>query len=83
LLVCATVTVPSGYAAGTADILFNVLSSARGATDTLHNAVTVNAVHAVTLTEPGSGSTGAIKWTLTGSLASSASGSVTFTVKIN
>jgi len=33
-------------------------------------------------TQPSSGSTGAIKWTLAGSLASSASGQVTFTVKI-
>jgi uncharacterized repeat protein (TIGR01451 family) len=33
-------------------------------------------------TQPSSGSTGAIKWTLTGSLASSASGQVTFSVRI-
>ena len=42
VVVCAQVSVPAGYAAGTNDIYFRGLSPNSGATDTIHDAVTVN-----------------------------------------
>jgi trimeric autotransporter adhesin len=55
--VCALVTVPAGYAAGTTDLYFRVLSSTSGTADILHDAVTVNAVRSITITPPGVGQT--------------------------
>ncbi|NMM08153.1 hypothetical protein [Polaromonas sp.] len=55
--VCAVVSVPAGYVAGTADLYFRVLSSTSGAADILHDALTVNAVRSISLTPPGIGQT--------------------------
>jgi uncharacterized repeat protein (TIGR01451 family) len=54
-LVCAVVSVPSGYAAGTVDMYFRALSPTSGAVDAIHDAVTVNVLHQVTLTPNNSG----------------------------
>jgi trimeric autotransporter adhesin len=48
--VCAVVSVPAGFAAGTADLYFRALSPATGAIDIIHDAVTVNAVRSLTYT---------------------------------
>jgi trimeric autotransporter adhesin len=53
--VCAVVSVPAGFAAGTDDIYFRALSPNSGAADTIHDAVTVNAVRAITFTPNHSG----------------------------
>jgi trimeric autotransporter adhesin len=53
--VCAVVSVPAGYVAGTTDLYFRVLSTTSGAADILHDAVTVNAVRSITITPPGTG----------------------------
>jgi trimeric autotransporter adhesin len=55
--VCAVVSVPAGYVAGTTDLYFRVLSSTSGAADILHDAVTVNAVRSISITPPGTGQT--------------------------
>jgi trimeric autotransporter adhesin len=55
VVVCAVVTVPAGFAAGSNDIYFRGLSPNSGATDTIHDAVTVNAVRAITFTPNHSG----------------------------
>ncbi|HAL39635.1 MAG TPA: hypothetical protein DCP03_16630 [Polaromonas sp.] len=55
--VCAVVTVPAGYAAGTQDLYFRTLSPNSGASDILHDAVTVNAVRSLTITPNGAGQT--------------------------
>ena len=55
--VCAVVTVPAGYAAGTNALYFRALSPTSGVGDTLHDEVTVNAVRSITLTPNGSGQT--------------------------
>ena len=53
--VCAVVTVPAGYAVGTTALYFRALSPATGAQDTLHDAVTVNAVRSLTFTPSNTG----------------------------
>lgn len=53
--VCALVSVPAGFAAGTADLYFRALSPATGAQDTIHDAVTVNAVRSLTYTPNNTG----------------------------
>lgn len=55
--VCAVVTVPAGYAAGTNALYFRALSPTSGVSDTLYDAVTVNAVRSITITPNGSGQT--------------------------
>ncbi|MEO8012970.1 MAG: hypothetical protein ABI642_02380 [Polaromonas sp.] len=55
--VCAVVTVPAGFAAGTNDLYFRSLSPTSGASDILHDAVTVNAVRSITITPNGAGQT--------------------------
>jgi uncharacterized repeat protein (TIGR01451 family) len=55
--VCAVVTVPAGYAAGTYPLYFRTLSPISGVQDILHDAVTVNAVRSITLTPNGTGQT--------------------------
>lgn len=55
--VCAVVTVPAGYKAGTEELYFRVLSPTSGVIDTLHDAVAVNAVRALSLTPNGAGQT--------------------------
>ena len=55
--VCAVVTVPASYAAGTSDLYFRALSPATAAQDTIHDAVTVNAVRSLTFTPNNTGST--------------------------
>lgn len=56
-LVCAVVTVPAGAPAATSDLYFRILSPTSGATDTLHDAVTVSAVRAISITPNGVGQT--------------------------
>lgn len=55
--VCAVVTVPAGYAAGTSDLYFRTLSPTSAVSDTIHDAVTVNAVRSITITPNGAGQT--------------------------
>ncbi|MEO7886910.1 MAG: hypothetical protein ABI893_02665 [Polaromonas sp.] len=57
VVVCALVNVPSGFAAGTTQLYFRTLSPTSNASDTLHDAVTVNAVRSVTFTPNGAGQT--------------------------
>ena len=57
VVVCAVVNVPAGFAAGTTQLYFRTLSPTSNASDTLHDAVTVNAVRSVTLTPNGAGQT--------------------------
>ena len=47
-VVCAVVSVPAGFAAGTSDLYFLAISPSTGVSDRLHDAVTVNALRAVT-----------------------------------
>ena len=53
--VCAVVTVPAGATAATTDLYFRALSPATGATDTVHDAVTLNAARALTFTPNNTG----------------------------
>lgn len=55
--VCAVVSVPPGYAAGTSDVYFRILSPISSATDTVHDAVTVSAVRSISITPNGAGQT--------------------------
>jgi len=55
--VCAVVSVPAGYAAGSSDLYFRTLSPTSGASDFLHDAVTVNAVRTISITPNGAGQT--------------------------
>ena len=55
--VCAVVTVPAGYVAGTADLYFRVLSPTSAVTDIIRDAVSVNAVRSITITPNGAGQT--------------------------
>jgi uncharacterized repeat protein (TIGR01451 family) len=57
VMVCAVVTVPAGVAAGTSDLYFRTLSPTSGVSDTLHDAVTVNAVRSLSITPNGTGQT--------------------------
>lgn len=54
LLVCAVVSVPSGYASGAQAVYFQALSPSSGASDYIWDQVTVNTLHSVTLTPNGS-----------------------------
>jgi uncharacterized repeat protein (TIGR01451 family) len=54
LLVCAVVSVPSGYAGGAQAVYIQAKSPASGALDVIHDQVTVNTIHSVTLTPNGS-----------------------------
>lgn len=56
-IVCAVVTIPAGYDAGTTSLYFRALSPTSAAGDRLHDAVTVNAVRSVSLTPNGTGQT--------------------------
>ncbi len=53
--VCAVVSVPAGFAAGTSDLYFRAQSPATGAKDTIHDAVTVNPVRALNFTPNNTG----------------------------
>lgn len=55
--VCAVVTVPAGFAAGTSELYFRALSPTSGVADSIHDAVTVSAVRAITITPNGVGQT--------------------------
>ena len=55
--VCAVVTVPAGFAAGTSELYFRSLSPTSGVQDILHDAVTVNAVRSLSITPNGAGQT--------------------------
>ena len=57
VVVCAVVGVPAGFAAGTTQLYFRTLSPTSNASDTLHDAVIVNAVRSITLTPNGAGQT--------------------------
>jgi uncharacterized repeat protein (TIGR01451 family) len=53
-LVCAVISVPNNYAAGAQAVYFQAKSPTSGALDQIHDQVTVNTVHNVTLTPNGS-----------------------------
>ena len=55
--ICAVVTVPAGFEAGTKDLYFRVLSPTSGVIDIIRDAVTVNAVRSITITPNGTGQT--------------------------
>lgn len=55
--VCAVVTVPAGYAAGTESLYFRAQSPTSGVVDVIRDAVTVNAVRSITITPNGAGQT--------------------------
>ncbi len=52
-LVCAVVSVPNNYAAGAQAVYFQSKSPTSGALDQIHDQVTVNTIHNVTLTPNG------------------------------
>jgi uncharacterized repeat protein (TIGR01451 family) len=54
-LVCAVISVPANYAAGAQAVYFQSKSPTSGALDQIHDQVTVNTIHNVTLTPNGSG----------------------------
>ena len=56
-VICAVVNVPAGYVAGTTQLYFRMLSPTSNASDTLHDAVAVNAVRSITFTPNGAGQT--------------------------
>ncbi len=56
-VVCAVVTVPAGAPAATSDLYFRILSPTSGATDTLHDAVTVSPTRSLSITPNGAGQT--------------------------
>lgn len=56
-IVCAAVNVPAGFAAGNNELYFRTLSPTSGATDSLHDRVTVNAVRSISITPNGAGQT--------------------------
>src|SRR5437773_2285659 len=56
-VICAVVSVPAGYAAGTNDLYFRTVSPNSGAVDTIHHAVTVNAVRSISVTPNHAGQT--------------------------
>jgi uncharacterized repeat protein (TIGR01451 family) len=53
-LVCAEISIPANYAAGAQAVYFQAKSPTSGALDLIHDQVTVNTVHNVTLTPNGS-----------------------------
>lgn len=53
--ICATITVPANFAAGTYPIYFETISESTGALDKIHAAIVVSIVHAVALTPNQSG----------------------------
>ncbi|HWX55765.1 MAG TPA: hypothetical protein VN176_14350 [Verrucomicrobiae bacterium] len=53
-LVCAVISVPAGYAAGAQAVYFQSKSPTSGALDQIHDQVTINTIHNVTLTPNGS-----------------------------
>ncbi len=53
-LYCAVISVPANYAAGAQAVYFQAKSPTSGALDVIHDQVTVNTVHNVTLTPNGS-----------------------------
>lgn len=55
--VCAVVTVPAGFTAGTSDLYFRAQSPTSGVADIIRDAVTVNAVRSITITPNGAGQT--------------------------
>jgi uncharacterized repeat protein (TIGR01451 family) len=55
--VCAVVSIPAGYDAGTNALYFRALSPTSAAVDGLHDAVIVNAVRSLSLTPSGTGQT--------------------------
>src|SRR5947208_151984 len=56
-VICAVVSVSAGYAAGTNDLYFRTVSPNSGAADTIHDAVTVNAVRSISVTPNQAGQT--------------------------
>jgi len=52
-LVCAVVSIPPNYAAGAQAVYFQSKSPTSGALDQIHDQVTVNTIHSVTLTPNG------------------------------
>jgi hypothetical protein len=53
-LVCAVISVPANYAAGAQAVYFQAKSPTSGTLDVIHDQVTVNTIHNVTLTPNGS-----------------------------
>jgi uncharacterized repeat protein (TIGR01451 family) len=81
-LVCAVVTVPANYAAGTVNLYFRALSQATNASDIIHDAVSVNTVHNVTLTPNSNGQVfpgGSVVYVHTLSNSGNVTETVTFT----
>lgn len=56
-IICAVVNVPAGFAAGASELYFRTLSPTSGATDSLHDRVSVNAVRSISFTPNGAGQT--------------------------
>ena len=54
-LVCAVISIPNNFAAGAQAVYFQSKSPTSGALDQIHDQVTVNTIHNVTLTPNGSG----------------------------
>jgi uncharacterized repeat protein (TIGR01451 family) len=84
-LVCAVISVPSGYAAGAQAVYFQSKSPSSGALDQIHDQVTVNTVHSVTLTPNGSNQIfpgGSVVYTHTLANNGNVSEPITFTAPI-
>jgi len=53
-LICAVISIPNNFAAGAQAVFFQAKSPTSGALDQIHDQVTVNTIHSVTLTPNGS-----------------------------
>jgi uncharacterized repeat protein (TIGR01451 family) len=53
-LICAVISIPNNFAAGAQAVFFQAKSPTSGALDVIHDQVTVNTIHSVTLTPNGS-----------------------------
>jgi uncharacterized repeat protein (TIGR01451 family) len=84
-LVCAVISVPANYAAGAQAVYFQAKSPTSGALDVIHDQVTVNTIHSVTLTPNGSNQVfpgGSVVYTHLLTNAGNVSEPITFTAPI-
>lgn len=84
-LVCAVISVPANYAAGAQAVYFQAKSPTSGALDVIHDQVTVNTIHSVTLTPNGSNQVfpgGSVVYTHLLTNAGNVSEAITFTAPI-
>jgi uncharacterized repeat protein (TIGR01451 family) len=84
-LVCAVISVPANYAAGAQAVYFQAKSPTSGALDVIHDQVTVNTIHSVTLTPNGSNQIfpgGSVVYTHLLTNAGNVSEPITFTAPI-